>query len=108
MIKIKHDKKLFWIIVVLMIILIGVLILIQYQEARKKLENIECQKDSDCVKRQITCCPCNSGGREACLSKNNEDYLNELNTCPDKLVCSQVYNCQETSCKCANNKCQES
>jgi hypothetical protein len=103
MIKIHHDKKIFWWMIALIIVLIGVLVLIQYKEAKKKM-SLECIQDSDCVKTQTTCCPCNTGGKEICKSKNAK--TEPLNCPPEKdIICMQVYNCRQTACSCVNNKC---
>ena len=64
-----------------------------------------CSKDSDCIKKQTTCCPCSAGGREECINvKEDREIL-----CPpqNEFVCPQVYNCREISCSCINGKCSE-
>ncbi|MBS3073416.1 hypothetical protein J4465_01295 [Candidatus Pacearchaeota archaeon] len=67
-----------------------------------------CTQDSDCVKVQTSCCPCNMGGQEKCVRYNIlKNYQDNLNACPsqEKLVCLALYNCEITSCGCINGTC---
>jgi len=87
--------------------LILTLIVINGQGCQQELQ--ECSKDSDCVKVQITCCPCNSGGIEQCVPRQLEQvYRGKMNkTCPaqDNLMCTALYNCKIESCACVKGKC---
>lgn len=67
----------------------------------------ECFSDADCVKVQEDCCPCSSGGKDLCVSKENSySYINNLNKCDMKeVICAQVYNCKINSCSCINGRC---
>ena len=66
----------------------------------------ECRVDSDCVKVQTTCCPCNMGGEEICAPKENVSYYEEkLEECEENLFCAAVYNCKISSCGCVKGKC---
>ena len=68
----------------------------------------ECEKDSDCVLQQTTCCSCSMGGQEVCMSKQNaSDYQEKLNDCQKDILCAAVYNCKESKCSCVNGKCQD-
>ncbi len=107
-IRIEHNKKLLWIILVLIVILILLIIYIKSEIAKKNNEgaDFECSADSDCVKQSLTCCSCESGGREACVSlKNSTKITQELASCSDNLMCAFMYNCKIKSCKCDNGKC---
>ncbi|MEM4152724.1 MAG: hypothetical protein QXK80_01220 [Candidatus Pacearchaeota archaeon] len=68
----------------------------------------ECYSDGDCVKIQTTCCPCNMGGKEACMPRAMAQiYEDKLKKCPsmNELVCTAVYNCKIKNCSCVNGKC---
>jgi len=59
----------------------------------------------NCVKVQTTCCPCSSGGKEACVNKTEAKYYEEKlkNECPQEgLVCPAVYSCIDLSCNKTN------
>jgi hypothetical protein len=68
----------------------------------------ECKSDSDCVMAKITCCPCQSGGQQACVSKENASHIQEslANTCQNLTICPQFYNCNINSCLCKEGRCQ--
>ena len=72
-------------------------------------ENISCESDADCIKQQTSCCSCNMGGSEQCMNKDNSDYLKTKlsNECKERTICTALYACKETSCKCINKKCIE-
>ena len=66
----------------------------------------ECVVDSDCVKVQVTCCPCSMGGKEECVSKDKVSfYKKKLEQCPKNIVCTMTYNCNISKCKCIEGKC---
>jgi hypothetical protein len=67
----------------------------------------ECEKDSDCVKKQITCCPCNTGGKEICMNKENATEFQLRCPSEDRIICPAVFNCMETECLCRNGECVE-
>ncbi|MAH03255.1 hypothetical protein CMI39_00515 [Candidatus Pacearchaeota archaeon] len=96
------NKKLLLIIVI--IILFGSLI---YFYINKDVnEPNECQTDSDCIKVQTTCCSCNSGGKEMCVSKKEVGfYERQLENCSKNSVCIALYACDIKSCGCIEGKC---
>ncbi|MGB9707731.1 MAG: hypothetical protein ACPLXC_00130 [Candidatus Pacearchaeota archaeon] len=68
----------------------------------------ECLTDNDCVKVQITCCPCNSGGTEQCVPRGLASvYEDKLKDCPpqNQLICTALYNCKISNCTCIKGKC---
>jgi len=95
--------------ILIFLLLALVLIAVSGQKGCESLP--ECYSDTDCVKVQTTCCPCNMGGVEQCLPSSMasiyKDRLN--NSCPpqEQLVCTALYNCKETKCTCINGKCGE-
>ena len=69
---------------------------------------IECYSAEDCVKIQVTCCPCNMGGKEKCVPRDKVNlYKDKLKQCPKDLTCIALFNCKNFECKCENNKCIE-
>lgn len=68
----------------------------------------ECFKDTDCIKVQTTCCPCNMGGQEECVSIALASlYEEKLKDCPpaDQLICTALYNCKIKGCGCEEGIC---
>ena len=106
-IRITHNKKLLWII----LILIGLLIVVIYFGAKnnKKIdEGLSCKTNEDCVEVQTGCCPCSSGGEETCVLKSEvKSYQDKLANCSKRTICTQMFNCKIKSCECINNTCSE-
>ncbi len=98
-------------IIILIILLAAFLIDAIYKLVKENgtTSGAECTQNSDCVKKQVSCCPCNSGGKEICIAKTNSSYDKVLGKCPlpGELVCAQVYNCKVGSCGCVDGKCME-
>lgn len=66
----------------------------------------ECIRDSDCIKVQLTCCPCEAGGKEECVSMAAKPIYDKLiSECSPNVICPQVYNCEIKKCVCKENKC---
>jgi hypothetical protein len=69
----------------------------------------ECTKDSDCVKMQISCCPCENGGQDACIPVSMIPlYQENLNSCSEKGksdLCPGINNCQIQQCSCVDDEC---
>ena len=94
-------RAIIWIVVIIILALV-ILVFLGGKESIKTGK--ECNADSDCVKVQTSCCPCNSGGEEKCVPKNEaENY--KLN-CSKEIFCAQVYNCKIEKCSCEEGKCQ--
>ncbi|MFH1823147.1 MAG: hypothetical protein ABH817_00295 [archaeon] len=68
----------------------------------------ECYSDSDCIKTQISCCPCFKGGEEACvpisLQALCQDNI-EKKCEPGDIYCAGENSCRIKNCLCQNNKC---
>lgn len=111
-IKIHHNKILFVAIIILIVFLIILIYFIvknQKNISDNNNNNIpgECNKDSDCVKVQMGCCPCNMGGKEECVvGSESERYTDLLRNCSKQIICTAMYACNIESCVCVNNKCQ--
>lgn len=70
----------------------------------------ECYTDADCLKVQITCCPCNMGGTERCVAKTLAPlYQEELKKCPPEpaRLCIALENCKIRNCVCSKGRCIE-
>lgn len=69
---------------------------------------IVCEKDAECVKVQTTCCPCNMGGKEACVTSAEAEVIKKsLENCPKDAVCMAMYACNIDFCSCVNGNCTE-
>lgn len=107
-IRISHNKKLFWIIISLLVLL-GILIF--FIIAKKPEDNIKdtefaCEKDSDCIKVQTGCCSCSMGGEEKCVSNpEKQKYEDILRNCDKQTMCIAMFACNIESCSCVDNKC---
>jgi hypothetical protein len=97
-VRIVHNKKLFWIIIVLGIILIILIIFIILNVKHNNPTNStlkECSIDSDCV----PACGCHPN---SCVPKINKSECERLICTQD---CSSPLDCGAGSCGCSNNKC---
>ncbi len=109
-VRIIHNRKLLWIIIVLIVIFIGLIYFIVQNKNQEKnpkpLLDKECEKDSDCIKVQTGCCSCDMGGEEKCVSISQKEKYNELlRKCGQRTVCIAMYACNIQSCRCVDNKC---
>lgn len=109
--RITHNKKILVWIIILLAILAVIIYFIFALGGKKSPDNpsddTECKMNSDCVKVQLRCCPCSSGGEEKCVPSSEKDKYNEiLANCSPMTVCSQVYSCVIKSCVCSENKCK--
>ncbi len=85
-----------------------ILLLLAVMGASGCAPQAECFTDDDCVKVNLTCCPCNSGGTEQCVSKALANvYEDKLKNCPPQgeLLCTALYNCKIDTCTCVKGKC---
>lgn len=131
--KINHNKKLFYLILGLSLILL--LMIFKFRDISRQdplsnnlINNSDnslntgigsisydspisdegyCKTDGDCVTVQASCCPCERGGKEVCVSESNK-YLFEQKKelCSEDIYCPTVYNCIIKSCVCNNGKCE--
>lgn len=94
--------------ILLSILLFTMLLLII--NGQQGCQQAECFSDDDCVKVQTTCCSCNMGGQELCMSKVMASiYKQKLEQeCPkdEPLICPAVYNCQIEKCVCVRGVCK--
>ncbi len=73
-------------------------------------ENIEdareCISNTDCIKVQTSCCSCNIGGPEQCISIAAKPLYDSLiEGCPKNPICTETNNCNIQNCTCQENKC---
>jgi len=94
-------------LIIISIIFLSALIFLLYNDSKQKIENSKiCFSDSDCIKVQTSCCPCNMGGVEQCiLKKESLKYSKELLNCSINQICSAVYSCKISSCSCVKGEC---
>lgn len=94
----------------LILMLIASVVLVLLVVNGQGCEQRECYNNQDCIKVQITCCPCNMGGTEKCVPRLMANvYQEKLKDCPpqEQLVCTALYNCKEENCSCIKGKCIE-
>jgi hypothetical protein len=94
--KITHNKKLLWIILVLIIALIAVIYFIVKNNGDNNIINtLECSVDSDCIPNAC----CHATG---CMPKENVSACTLFCT----QVCSGPLDCGAGHCGCIANKCE--
>jgi putative hemolysin len=101
--KVKQNKNLLYIPMALLAILVILVIL----SIRLQGENSECKINEDCVLQQTTCCSCNMGGDEECMTKQKaEETQARLDKeCSVDIMCVAMYNCNVNKCECENGNC---
>ncbi len=95
-----------WFNTLAIIVLFLVLLVINGQNSCMPQE--ECFSNTDCVKVQLTCCPCNMGGQERCIPRIMASvYEEKLKDCPpsEELICPALYNCEIEGCICDEGIC---
>ena len=93
-IKITYNKKIFWTIIILFIILIGLIYAIVNSNNKEKV-NFDCSENNECV--PASCCHA-----ESCISSDKAPVCNRT-VCTQE--CSSTLDCGQGSCGCINNKC---
>ena len=100
--RLVHNKKLFWIIIALGILLIAVIIFIVINEKNENpgnnsnnISEKECQQDGDCI--PSSCCHATS-----CVPIEKKPDCKRM-IC--SMVCSGPLDCGAGQCGCINNKC---
>ena len=64
------------------------------------------EEEVSCIKIQTSCCPCNMGGQEKCVSETEVDkYKINLSDCPEHQSCIAMFNCQIESCEYIDGEC---
>ena len=67
----------------------------------------DCVVDDDCVKMQITCCPCSMSGKEVCVPVSNASaYIPKNCPLPGELMCGALYSCKVKNCVCIEGGCE--
>ncbi|MEK6860064.1 MAG: hypothetical protein AABX54_04590 [Nanoarchaeota archaeon] len=94
--KVSHNKKLFWIIIILIIFFIG-LIYFLAKNSKNSDNNItkECEVDNDCV--AATCCHA-----DKCVTLDKKPDCKGMFCTMD---CSGPLDCGAGHCGCVNGKC---
>ncbi len=104
----KKEAQVSIFIIIAIILAVGIAFIFVASKNKVELngKEFECKTDSDCVKVQTTCCPCNMGGEEICTAKDKADlYKVKEEECPTNLICTALFNCKIESCSCINGKC---
>ena len=101
--KMNEFSLIFTIVFIIAVFLIIVFVISTSSENQT---GVECIEDSDCIKIQTTCCPCEMGGIEKCVPYR-QHKLFEPQECSENPVCIALYNCEVKDCLCINKKCTE-
>ncbi len=93
--RIQHNKKLFWVIIVLLIALIALIwFIVQKGEGEESV--VECSADDDCI--PATCCH-----PDSCVSKEQAPDCSIMGC---TAVCSGPLDCGAGNCGCVKGKCE--
>lgn len=66
-----------------------------------------CSSNSECVREQVTCCPCSSSGMELAVSAETVPQIREaLKACPEQVHCLLSVNCNRGTPACVNGECR--
>lgn len=65
---------------------------------------VACERDSDCVAVQTSCCPCSMGGEMRAVNAAYADAVTP--SCGFDVVCPAVYNCRDERPTCVANRCE--
>ena len=65
-----------------------------------------CNTNADCVKTNLGCCPCNSGGTSTAIASQCLDAWQKSLDCPPDLMCPMVYLCDDSVAVCEDNLCK--
>lgn len=93
------------------IVVVGILLVVGFfwfigEIGEGEGSEILCEIDSDCVKVQVGCCPCNMGGEEKCVNLEFEQsYFDLREECSATTICAAVFNCEIESCECVEGVC---
>jgi hypothetical protein len=104
--KIKSKKNISLILTVIFILAILTIILFVIGSFPDKNGIAECERNSDCVKVQTTCCSCEMGGSEKCVP-HGQQGIYEAKDCPEDPLCIALYNCEVKGCVCSKGGCKE-
>lgn len=91
---------------IVFIVVVFLIIVFVISTSPQSEELVECREDSDCIKLQTTCCPCEMGGIEKCVPYGQQ-RLFEPKECSENPVCIALYNCEIRGCICVENECTE-
>jgi len=106
-IRIEHNKKMLVFIIKIISVVFLAFFLFNTLYLNKE-ETGFCRVDNDCVKQQVTCCSCNMGGREECMAKKEaKEWKDRLSKNCGEVLCTALYACKNTECKCINGNCTE-
>ena len=94
-----------------MVVVVGILLVVGFfwfvgERGFDEGSEVFCEVDSDCVKVQVGCCPCNMGGEERCVNKEFEQgYSDSLENCSAMTTCAAVFSCEIEDCGCVEGVC---
>lgn len=94
---------------IVMMILILIVVLIGIVGYKNMNNNSDNENQVECVKQQTTCCSCNMGGKDECMTIKDAELAQQRldDECPpaNELFCSAVYRCEEFECIYENGEC---
>lgn len=106
--KIDEHWKEFIFVGIILILLISTLVFYSLSN-ELSVEEIEKEYNITCVKQQTTCCSCEMGGEEECMTEQEaaETQARLERECKKDIVCIALYACEDFECKCINGTCQK-
>ena len=77
------------------------------QKYRENYCGQEIVNSDNCVKQKTSCCGCESGGTNICMTKEQAFAKEAELNCSKNIFCAEVYNCKDTICVFDGAKCNE-
>ena len=73
------------------------------------IQDSPCDRDSDCILVDKSCCGCNDGGNSIAIHISEEDVYNKAlrNYCSSRepMLCTKWYRCRDFRALCHNSRC---
>jgi len=100
--KLPKNKKLVYSIVLIIILVVLSMIV-------KSLAGYYNKKTNPCVMQQTTCCGCEMGGKEECMTIEEAETTRErlASECSKDIFCTANYVCEDVECKMINGECKK-
>lgn len=105
--KFSYNRALFYVFICILILFLGITVKVVLELIKEKPGEINQQ--NKCVLQTTTCCGCEMGGRQECMTEEEAKITQEKleKECPKDLICIAVYACENVSCEYKNEKCQK-
>jgi hypothetical protein len=97
----KNKKLVYGIVLIILLIMISMIV--------KSLAAYYDSKTQECVMQQTSCCGCEMGGKEECMTLEEAKTTRErlAKECSKDIFCTANYVCEDVECKMVNGECKK-